>query len=172
TNGVAFDDGPLLTIDPVTPANGRVFVFTRSGNPGGGIVEGQVTQAAETLASASKVVATLTNSKNGPAAFVGAFNDSYFTGSGTRLLYLCGSGPGQAQTSVLYTIGFTSPGFPTMNTSVSAGLTLSSGTSINCSPLTEFKNGATDSLFVSVANNCGMGSSPPAAGCIGAVDIA
>ena len=86
--GVAFDDGPLLTIDPVTPANGRVFVFTRSGNPGGGIVEGQVTQAAETLASASKIVAPLTGSKNGPAAFVGAFNDSYFTGSGTRRLYL------------------------------------------------------------------------------------
>src|SRR5208337_3759091 len=79
------------------------------------------------------------------------FNNAWYTGSGTPLLYVAGTGTGTAPT--LYSVGFHANGVidsgPTTTTALTAGMA-------DASPLTEFFNAATskDYLFVGVTNHC------------------
>ncbi|PYV33403.1 MAG: hypothetical protein DMG22_10200 [Acidobacteria bacterium] len=151
----------------VDPVNSKVYTFAGAN----GSNNAQVFQTDETITTV--VTATLTNSKNGTNAYPGAFNNAYFTGSGTPQLYLCGSDSASKAAPALWHIGFSGT---TMSTTATQAFTLSTGTP-NCSPLTEIFNpniGAspgTDFLFVGLDGSCGMGSASSSQGCVGAFNI-
>lgn len=96
------------------------------------------------------------------------FNNAWYTGSGTPLLYIAGTGTGTLPT--LYSVGFNGSGV--MNTSASATAALATGTA-DSSAVTEFYNATLgkDYLFVGVTNNCIATAGGGTAGCVMSLDI-
>ena len=96
------------------------------------------------------------------------FNNAWYTGSGTPLMYVAGTAAGSIPT--LYSVGFGSGGV--MNSTVSALTPLATGNA-DSSPLTEFYNTALakDYLFASVTNNCIATIGGGTAGCVMSLDI-
>jgi hypothetical protein len=110
----------------------------------------------------------VSNSATIPAsAFLdGAFDDAYYTSGGTGNLYVCStSGTVNALWQIPITGGVM--GTPVLGPSLTTA-------NVACSPITEFVNGSTDRMFVSVAGsavtgapiNCLSGT-----GCIMSFDI-
>jgi len=126
-----------------------------------------VVQAPTTLASSVFVpVGTQTTTYTGP--YGPDFNNAWYTGSGTPLMYVAGTGTGTLPT--LYSVGFNGSGV--MNSSTSASAALATGAA-DSSPVTEFYNATLnkDFLFVGVTDHCVATTGGGAAGCVMSLDI-
>ena len=126
-----------------------------------------VVQAPTSLASSVSVaVGTKSTYYTGPYGV--EFNNAWYTGTGTPLMYVVGTGTGALPT--LYSVGFTSG---VMNTTVANSAALVSATGADASPPTEFYNAtlAKDYLFVGVTNHCRATTGGGTAGCVMALDI-
>jgi hypothetical protein len=125
-------------------------------------------QAPTNLASTVSVpVGPASTIYTGP--YVPAFNNAWFTGSGTPLLYIAGTGTGTIPT--LYSVGFNGSGV--MNSSANATTAPLATGMADSSPVTEFYNATlgTDYLFVGVTDNCVAVLSGGNAGCVMSLDI-
>jgi hypothetical protein len=126
-----------------------------------------VVQAPITLASSVSVpIGTASTIYSSP--FEPDFNNAFYTGSGTPLLYIAGTGTGNLPT--LYSIGFDGSGV--LNSTANATAALATGTA-DSSPVTEFYNATLgkDYLFVGVTNNCVATVEGGTAGCVMSLDI-
>jgi hypothetical protein len=153
TSGTALASSPVAVgdgsgnggiVDPpiVDGVNGFVYAFT--GN-GGGDTSEDVVQTKTNLSSARR--ATLGGQKGGIDLHAGSFNDAYFSSLtfANWLLYVCSLNGGGAHT-FLWGIGFDSS--RNMNTGTPLNQLNVHSAAVECSPLTEFLNGATDRLFL------------------------
>lgn len=126
-----------------------------------------IVQAPTSMASTVSVPVGPANTMyTGPYAV--EFNNAWYTGSGTPLMYVAGTATGSIPT--LYSVGFGSGGL--MNSTVSASTPLATGNA-DSTPLTEFYNStlATDYLFAGVTNNCIATLGGGIAGCVMSLDI-
>lgn len=126
-----------------------------------------VVQAPTSLASSVSVpVGTRTTIYTGP--YTPDFNNAWYTGSGTPLMYVAGTGTGTLPT--LYSVGFNGSGV--MNSSTSGSAALATGAA-DSSPVTEFYNStlSKDFLFVGVTNHCVATTRGGTAGCVMSLDI-
>jgi hypothetical protein len=127
-----------------------------------------IVQAPTSMASSVSVpVGTASTIYAGP--YEPDFNQAWYTGTGTPLLYIAGTGSGTLPT--LYSVGFNGSGV--MNSSANASpAALATGTA-DSSPVTEFYNAtlAKDYLFVGVTNNCIATAGGGNAGCVMSLDI-
>jgi hypothetical protein len=96
------------------------------------------------------------------------FNNAWYTGSGTPLMYVAGTGTGALPT--LYSVGFNGSGV--MNGSATSSTALATGAA-DSSPVSEFYNAAlsVDFLFVAVTNGCIATTEGGTAGCIMSLNI-
>lgn len=150
--------------NPVIIDNTRQMVYASFNSNG---TNALVVQAPTSMASSVFVpVGTATTTYTGP--YLPDFNNAWYTGSGTPLMYVAGTGTGTLPT--IYSVGFNGSGV--MNTSASASAALATGTA-DSSPVTEFYNATLqeDFLFVSVTNNCVATALGGTAGCIMGLDI-
>ena len=127
-----------------------------------------IVQAPTSMASSVSVpVGTASTIYAGP--YEPDFNQAWYTGTGTPLLYIAGTGSGTLPT--LYSVGFNGSGV--MNSSADGSTAaLATGTA-DSSPVTEFYNAtlAKDYLFVGVTNNCIATGGGGNAGCVMSLDI-
>jgi hypothetical protein len=127
-----------------------------------------IVQAPTSMASSVSVpVGTASTIYAGP--YAPDFNYAWYSGTGTPLLYIAGTGSGTLPT--LYSVGFNGSGV--MNSSADASTAaLATGTA-DSSPVTEFYNAtlAKDYLFVGVTNNCIATAGGGNAGCVMSLDI-
>jgi len=126
-----------------------------------------IVQVPTSMASAVSVpVGTASTIYTGP--YEPDFNNAWYTGTGTPLLYIAGTGTGTLPT--LYSVGFNGSG--EMNSSVNASTPLTTGTA-DSAPVTEFYNATLqkDYLFVGVTNNCIASTNGGSAGCIMSLNI-
>jgi len=127
-----------------------------------------IVQAPTSMASTVSVpVGTETTTFTGP--YEPGFNNAWYTGSGTPLMYVAGTGTGTLPT--LYSVGFNGSGV--MNTSADTTTApLATGTA-DSSPVTEFYNAALqqDFIFVGVTHNCIATIGGGTAGCVMSLDI-
>jgi hypothetical protein len=95
------------------------------------------------------------------------FNNAWYIGSGTPVMYVAGTGTGTLPT--LYGVGFTGAVLDPTNVT-SAALASGGG---DASPVTEFYNASLlkDFLFVGVTNNCVATTAGGTAGCVVSLDI-
>ena len=125
-----------------------------------------VVQAPTSMASSVSVpVGAATTTYTGP--YLPDFNHAWYTGIGTPIMYVAGTGTGTLPT--LYGVGFTGG---VMNSSASASAALTTGPA-DSSPVSEFYNAtlAKDFLFVGVSDNCVATALGGSAGCIMSLDI-
>ena len=141
------DDAVILD---ATTSN--VYVFVRLDHNGTGGRAGICNFSTGFLGGSGCVVGTneaqVSSDNTAPATafYDGDFDDAFYSSAdGTGSLYACGTNAGLP---ALWLVPVTSG---TLGTAV-AGPTLAT-TNIECSPITEFKNGATDRMFVSVTAN-------------------
>ena len=126
-----------------------------------------IVQAPTSLASSVSVpVGTGSTKYTGP--YSPDFNNAWYTGSGTPLMYVAGTGTGTLPT--LYSVGFNASGV--MNSTTSSSAALATGAA-DASPVTEFYNAALlkDYLFVGVTNHCVATTAGGAAGCVMSLNI-
>jgi hypothetical protein len=127
-----------------------------------------IVQAPTSMASAvSTPVGTASTIYTGP--YEPDFDNAWYTGTGTPLLYIAGTGTGTLPT--LYSVGFNASGV--MNSSANATTAaLTSGTA-DSSPVTEFYDTTLqkDYLFVGVTDNCIAIIGGGTAGCVMSLDI-
>lgn len=127
-----------------------------------------VVQAPTSLASAVSVaVGAATGIYTSP--YKPDFNNAWYTGTGTPLMYVAGTGTGTLPT--LYSIGFNSSGV--LNSSANATTAaLATGTA-DSSWLTAFYNASfqKDYLFVGVTDNCVATLEGGTGGCVMSLDI-
>ena len=126
-----------------------------------------VVQAPTNLSSAVSVPVGLANTTyTGP--YGPDFNNAWYTGSGTPLMYVAGTGSGMLPT--LYSIGFNASGV--MNSRAGAKTAALATGNADSSPVTEFYNASLqkDFLFVGVTNNC-IAAGGGTAGCVMSLDI-
>jgi hypothetical protein len=161
TAGTGFGSSPL-----VDSVGARLYVFTNSDpTETNALIYQLPVNFTSGTAGTSGVLGQAGTSGN---IYVGAFDNLYFTSTPettpTGDIYVCGRAAG-AQTPTLYQVPITSNvlGMPV------AGPTLSTGTP-DCSPVTEFLNGTTDSIFLSVAA-LGSQSGCTGIGCIMAFNV-
>jgi hypothetical protein len=97
------------------------------------------------------------------------FNNAWYTGVGTPLMYVVGTGSGTTPT--LYSVGFNGSGL--MNGTPNATPAVLTTGAADASPLTEFYNStlAKDFLFLGVTNNCIATTNGGTAGCVMSLDI-
>jgi hypothetical protein len=162
--------GPIVALgstseNPVILDDAGQMVYATFNSNGTNAV---VVQAPTTLASwVTTPVGTATTANTGP--YTPDFNNAWYIGVGTPLMYVAGTGTGTLPT--LYSIGFNASGV--MNSSGNGQTApLVTGTA-DSSPVTEFYNAslARDYLFVGVTNHCIATTEGGAAGCAMALDI-
>lgn len=160
-----FDDAPLVDL-----TTGTVYVFARADANANATAVFQlpIPAIADDLDNASGPEVLVSTDGTNPASafFIGAFDDAYYDSGGTGNLYACGTSPG---VNALWQIPITSGvmGTPVLGPSVTTA-------DMDCSPITEFMNGAADRMFLSVTGsavagtpiNCTAGS-----GCVLSFDI-
>ena len=167
TGGI--DDGVIL--DATT---NNVYVFLRLDANGINGRAGICQFSTSFLANSSCLIGTneaqVSSNNTVPvtAFYDGAFDDAFYSsGVGTGNLYACGTNVGLPALWRIPIVG------GTLGTPV-AGPTLTTA-NVECGPITEFKNGATDRMFVSVTANSvtgGVVNCPaPSGGCIMSYDI-
>ena len=151
--------------NPVIVDSTRQMVYAFFNSNGTNAV---VVQAPTSMASTVSVpVGIQSTIYTGP--YEPAFNNAWFTGSGTPLMYVAGTGTGTLPT--LYSVGFNSSGV--MNSTADATTAaLATGTA-DSSPLTEFYNASLlkDFLFVGVTDHCVATTGGGTAGCVMSLDI-
>jgi hypothetical protein len=164
-----FDDGPLLDV-----TTDDVYLFAREDNSGttqAGVIRVPLSSFVDNAAVGSDgITEAVISGATLPATalYIGTFDNTYYTSSGgTGNLYTCGVSGGDA---VLYQISI-SGGI--MDTTPALGPTL---TSVNagCSPITEFYNGTTDLMFLSVTASAVTGAPidcTAGAGCVMSFNI-
>ena len=126
-----------------------------------------VVQATTNLAGVVSVpVGTASTYYTGP--YSPEFNYAWYTGVGTPMMYVVGTGAGSTPT--LYSVGFTGG---VMNSTVSSSAPLVSASGTDASPPTEFYNDSLhkDYLFVGVDNNCIATTGGGTGGCVMSLDI-
>jgi hypothetical protein len=129
-----------------------------------------IVQAPTSMASSVSVTVG-TASTVYPGPYEPDFNNAWYTGSGTPLLYVAGTSPGLPLIPTLYSVGFNSSGV--MNSSADATVAaLATGTA-DSSPITEFYNASfqKDYIFVGVTDNCIATTQGGTAGCVMNLDI-
>jgi hypothetical protein len=141
---VGFDDGPVL--DPTT---GNLYVFARGDNGGGAAQRSGVFQFPvrfATGATGAEVKVSTDNTTQPTAFYTGDFDNIYYTSAnGTGSMYVCTTNAGKtAMWRIPVTAGVLGTPVP--------GPTLATA-NVDCSPVTEFNNGATDRIFVSVTGS-------------------
>jgi hypothetical protein len=160
-----FDDAPLVDL-----TTGKMYVFARADFASSltAVYQLQIPAFADANDNATGPEVLVSNSATNPisAMYDGAFDEAYYDSGGTGNLYVCGT---SGTVNALWKIPITSAvmGTPVLGPS----LTTANGT---CSPITEFQNGPTDRMFVSVTANAVTGtpiSCPFIAGCIMSFDI-
>jgi len=127
-----------------------------------------IVQAPTSMASSvSAAVGTATTVYSGP--YEPSFNNAWFTGTGTPLLYIAGTGSGAEPT--LYSIGFNGTGV--MNSSPNATTAALTTGQADASPVTGFYNATLgrDFLFVGVTDFCVATTAGGTAGCVMSLDI-
>ena len=140
-----------------------VYAFFNSNGTNAVVVQAP-TSMASTVAVAVGIQSTIYTGPYEPA-----FNNAWFTGSGTPLMYVAGTGTGTLPT--LYSVGFNSSGV--MNSTADATTAaLATGTA-DSSPLTEFYNVSLlkDFLFVGVTDHCVATTGGGTDGCVMSLDI-
>lgn len=149
------------SLNPVSIDVARKFVYATFNSNG---TNALVVQAATSLASSVSVAVGSGNTTySGPYGV--EFNNAWYTGTGTPLLFVVGTGSGTTPT--LYSVGFGSGGV--LNGTAANNAPLASAAGADAAPPTEFFNpniaGGTDFLFVSVTNHC-IATAGGAAGCV------
>lgn len=150
--------------NPVVVDSARQMIYASFNSNGTNAV---VVQAPTSLASTVSVpVGTATNTYTGP--YLPDFNNAWYSGSGTPVMYVAGTGTGTLPT--LYSVGFDGSGV--MNSSATASAALATGAA-DASPVSDFYNAALakDFLFVGVTNNCVASTQGGASGCVMSLDI-
>jgi len=127
-----------------------------------------VVQAPTSMASTVSVpVGTESTIYTGP--YGPDFNNAWYTGSGTPLMYVAGT-DASGLIPTLYSVGFNGSGV--MNGSATSSTALATGAA-DSSPVTEFYNSVLnqDFLFVGVTNNCIATVQGGTSGCVMSLDI-
>lgn len=162
----------------VDPSIGNVYVFVRGDSAGGAAKRAAVCQFSTSFATGATCTgaaeATLSTNATLPTApfFDGDFDNAYYTSAnGTGNLYVCGNSVEAGVTATaLWQIPITAGvlGTPVQGPQLTTG-------NFGCSPITEFMNGATDRIFVSVVNHSltttQIGCPLTTTGCIMSFDI-
>jgi hypothetical protein len=151
-------------VNPVTVDSTNQMVYATFNSNGTNAI---VVQAPTNMASTVQVpVGAANTTYAGP--YEPDFNSAWYTGFGTPLMYVAGTGTGTLPT--LYSVGFNGSGV--MNSSAGAKAALATGTA-DSSPVTEYYNTSLqkDYIFVGVTNNCIATSGGGAAGCVLSLDI-
>jgi hypothetical protein len=149
--------------NPVTVDSTHQMIYATFNSNG---TNALVVQAPTNLASYATVpVGTESAIYTGPYAV--DFNNAFYTGSGTPVMYVAGTGSGTTPT--LYSVGFTGG---VMNSAPTASAALATGMA-DASPVTEFYNSSLgkDFLFVGVSNHCVATTGGGTGGCVLALDI-
>lgn len=126
-----------------------------------------IVQAPTSMASSvSAAVGTATTVYSGP--YEPSFNNAWFTGTATPLLYIAGTGSGAMPT--LYSVGFNGSGV--MNSSPNGTTAALTTGEADASPVTGFYNATLgrDFLFVGVTDYC-PATAGGTAGCVMSLDI-
>ena len=151
--------------NPVIIDNTHAMVYaTFNSNGSNAVVVQEPESLASSVSAAVGSVSTLYTSPYEPD-----FNNAWYTGTGTPLLYIAGNGTGSLPT--LYSVGFNASGV--MNSSAgSTTAALATGTA-DSAPVTEFYNSTLgeDFLFAAVTNDCVATTSGGTAGCIMSLNI-
>jgi hypothetical protein len=148
----------------IVDSTNQMVYATFNSNGTNALVVQAPTSMASTISAAVGVASTAYTAPNGLD-----FNNAWYTGSGTPLLYVAGTGAGTVPT--LYSIGFNGTGV--MNSSANHPIAaLATGTA-DSSPVTEFYNASLqkDYLFVGVTANCIATSDGGTGGCVMSLDI-
>jgi hypothetical protein len=174
-------NGPIAEGPMIDESTQKVFAFAGWNNTN---LEYQVLQTDEALTtSANKSInfTGVTGKTYTSYMRLGAFDNLYFGSPASGHLYVCApntpNSPGYYNGATLYQIGFATGGV--MNTSTSGSLTMVSASLANnavaddCSPLTEFQNGSTDYLFLSVTQSASLAhcTGSATAGCLYSFDV-
>ena len=151
---VASGASPGVVLDAPIVDSTNQTVFATASNSTNSILM----QAKTSLASPVRA----TMGANGTDLYAGAFDNAYFTSVGTGHMYFCGNLAGAA-TPTLYRVTFNGSG--TMSgtndgNSFQLVLTGNTGSTVDCTPLTEVLNGSTDYLFLGVFNHGFTSGSP------------
>ena len=162
--------GPIVasgttSLNPVIIDNASQYVYASFNSNGTNAI---IVQAPTSLASSVSVpVGTGNTTYTGPYGV--EFNNAWYTGVGTPLMYVVGTGSGTTPT--LYSVGFNAGGL--MNGTANATTTALTTGAADASPLTEYYNAALakDSLFVGVTNHCAATTGGGTAGCVMKLDI-
>ena len=151
-------------VNPVTVDSTNQMVYATFNSNGTNAI---VVQAPTNLGSTVQVaVGSANTTYTGP--YDPDFNNAWYNGSGTPLMYVVGTGTGMLPT--LYSVGFDGSGV--MNSSAGSQGALATGTA-DSSPVTEFYNASLqkDYIFVGVTNNCIAKSGGGTGGCVLSLDI-
>ncbi len=162
--------GPIVasgttSLNPVIVDNSSQYVYAFFNTNG---TNALVVQAPRNLTSFVSVpVGTGNTTYTGP--YDVQFNNAWYTGVGTPLLYVVGTGSGTTPT--LYSVGFNGSGL--MNGTANATTAALTTGAADASPMTEFYNPtlAKDFLYVGVTNHCVATTSGGTAGCVMRLDI-
>ena len=163
---IGFDDGPLVDLTA-----GKVYIFARADNSTNtttAVFQLQIPTFADALDNATGPEVLVSDSSTNPASamFDGAFDDAYYSSGGTGNLYACGT---SGTVNALWKIPIAGG---VMGTPVVGPLLTTAN--VACSPITEFLNGTTDRMFLSVADSAvavGPINCLAASGCIMSFDI-
>jgi hypothetical protein len=162
--------GPIVasgttSLNPVMVDNRSQRVYASFNSNGTNAI---VVQAPSNLTSfVSVAVGTGNTTYTGPYEM--EFNNAMYTGVGTPLMYVVGTGSGTTPT--LYSVGFNASGL--MNGTPNATTAALTTGAADASPLTEYYSPtlAKDFLFVGVTNLCTATTNGGAAGCVMRLDI-
>jgi hypothetical protein len=126
-----------------------------------------VVQAPTSMASSVSVPVGTANTTY-TAPYLPDFNNAFYTGSGTPMMFVAGTGTGTLPT--LYGVGFNGSGV--MNTSATSTAALATGAA-DSSPVSEFYNPTLgeDFLFVAVTDNCVATIEGGTSGCVMSLNI-
>jgi hypothetical protein len=162
--------GPIVasgttSINSVTVDGSSQYVYASFNSNGTNAV---VVQAPTSLTSFVSVpVGTGNTTYTGPYGV--EFNNAWYSGVGTPLLYVVGTGSGTIPT--LYSVGFNAGGL--LNGTPNATTAALATGAADGSPITEFYNStlAKDFLFLGVTNNCVATAGGGTAGCVMSLDL-
>ena len=150
----------------VDMTNQKVYAFSSNGNGTASVVA----QADTNLSAASQVTVSIGLPSTTYSPLMGDFDEDYYNGDPSALLYVAGNNGTANRLPALYGIGFNASF--RMNASYSFGpLALTTNTSgISASPVTAFYNSTLGKqfLFVSVSNRC---TAAITGGCIRSIDV-
>jgi len=146
----------------IDSTNQRVYASFNSNGANAVIVQAPLTMAS----SVSVPVGSPSASFTGP--YEPDFNNAFYTGIGTPLMYVAGTGTGALPT--LYSVGFNGSGV--MNNAVTSSTALTTGAA-DSSPVTEYYNPLLlkDYLFVGVTDHCVATTGGGTAGCVMSLEI-